>query len=123
MKIYKGTENSVHLIGGLKEKPEVYETLYGLIATAFLATKYSKFNKETQKYVDDTEWHRLVVKDDMARMLNEEGSAGQKVEVDGYLRTETESFEEKQTGNQKKITFTAVWVDKVKFTEKNTDNN
>lgn len=84
-KTYLGTRNSVVIIGGLKEVPTVYETDDGHIATVNLATNYR--TKKDGEYVDATEWHRVVVKNQGALFVQKYGRSGMRFLAEGWLRT------------------------------------
>ena len=86
MKIYKGTKNSVVLVGGLKEVPAIHESDYGHIATIDLATKWSVKN-DAGAYEDITEWHRVVVTNHHAQFIEKYGRNGMRLYIEGRLKT------------------------------------
>ncbi|NMZ71373.1 single-strand binding protein [Pseudomonas peli] len=80
--------NEVRLIGHMGAAPEVRYTPSGTaVATVTLATKKSRKNKETNEWVERTEWHRVVVWGKNAEFVGEYLGQGSYVLVNGELQT------------------------------------
>ena len=94
-KVYKGTENNVRIIGGLKSVPQVHVSEYGEIATINVATKSSTFDKESDSYIDTSCWHTVVVKNQYALFLKNYGHPGMRLLIDGFLKTRKIELPEK----------------------------
>jgi single-strand DNA-binding protein len=80
--------NKVMLIGHLGNAPEVKTTSGGMmVAKVSLATNSSKKNKDTGAWVDETEWHRVVMFDRLAEVAQQYMRKGSQVYIEGRLRT------------------------------------
>ena len=84
----KGTINKVVLIGRLGKDPEVRYTTSNIpVATLSLATNDRYKDKNTDQYVDTTEWHRVNVFGKQAETLGTYAKRGQLLYVEGRIRT------------------------------------
>ena len=80
--------NKVTLLGNVGGAPEKRVTQAGVaIVTCSLATTGYRYNKETQKSEDVTEWHRLVFFDGLAELVYGKVAKGDKLYVEGALKT------------------------------------
>lgn len=80
--------NKVTLLGNVGGAPEKRVTQAGAtIVTCSLATTGYRYNKETQKSEDVTEWHRLVFFDALAEVVYGRVAKGDKLYAEGALKT------------------------------------
>ena len=80
--------NKVIIIGNLGKDPEVHFSQGGIAFGNFsIATTESRKNKETDKWEDHTEWHRVVVLGRTAEVAKEYLHKGAKVYIEGRLQT------------------------------------
>lgn len=80
--------NKVILIGNLGKDPEVRYSPSGLaIATLSIATTSSTKDRQTGQWVDETEWHRVVLFDKSAEFTKQYMRKGSQVYVEGRLKT------------------------------------
>jgi len=84
-----GSVNKVILVGNLGKDPEIRATQNGKeIANMSVATSYSRKDKNTGKWVDCTEWHRIVVYSDVfVSIVKRFVRKGSKIYVEGELRS------------------------------------
>ena len=83
-----GTLNKVMLIGHLGDDVKIkHFDNGGCIARFPLATNESYTNKTTNEKVTNTDWHNIVVRNKAAEVCEKYLSKGDKVYVEGKLRT------------------------------------
>jgi single-strand DNA-binding protein len=83
-----GSLNKVHLIGNLGQDPRVELTTKGnKVASISVATSYKYKDAETGEKKEITEWHRVVLFNRLAEVVEEFLKKGMSVYVEGYLRT------------------------------------
>ncbi len=80
--------NKVMLIGNLGVDPEVRATPSGTyVANLRLATSYSRKDPQTGNWIDETEWHRVVLFNRTAEVAQQYLRKGSKVYIEGRLQT------------------------------------
>ena len=81
--------NRVDLRGNLGGNPEVRTMQSGKeVATFSLATNEAYKDRQTGDYVENTEWHRIVVfQEGLINMLKKHGEKGRLAHITGKLRT------------------------------------
>ena len=77
--------NRVMLAGRLGRDPERRETRSGLVVNLYVATRERK--KEGERWVDATEWHRVVCFGKTAELADRYLTKGRECIVEGKLRT------------------------------------
>ena len=83
-----GTLNKVMLIGHLGDDVKIkHFDNGGCIARFPLATNESYINKTTNEKVTNTDWHNIVVRNKAAEICEKYLSKGDKLYVEGKLRT------------------------------------
>ena len=83
-----GTLNKVMLIGHLGDDVKIkHFDNGGCIARFQLATNESYINKTTNEKVTNTDWHNIVVRNKAAEICEKYLSKGDKLYVEGKLRT------------------------------------
>ena len=83
-----GTLNKVMLIGHLGDNVKMkHFDNGGCIARFPLATNETYMNKATNEKVTNTDWHNIVVRNKAAEVCEKYLSKGDKVYVEGKLRT------------------------------------
>ncbi len=83
-----GTINKVILIGHLGDNVKMHYFEGGNSIGRFpLATNDSYINKMTNERVVNTEWHNIVVKNKLAEIFERYAKKGDKVYIEGRLRT------------------------------------
>jgi len=83
-----GTINKVILIGHLGDNVKMHYFEGGNAIGRFpLATNDSYVNKQTGERVVNTEWHNIVVRNKLAEIFEKYAHKGDKVYVEGRLRT------------------------------------
>lgn len=93
--------NRVFIMGHLGHTPELRTTPRG-IATCELNIATNRSRKEGEDWVDETEWHRVVLWEQRAETAARYLTKGGAVAVEGRLRTE--SWDDKQTGQKRQRT-------------------
>ncbi|NHA15192.1 single-stranded DNA-binding protein [Thioalkalivibrio sp. XN279] len=80
--------NKVILVGNLGADPESRTTPGGLTVTNFnVATSDRRRDKQSGDWVEETEWHRIVMFDKLAETAREYLRKGSQVYVEGRLQT------------------------------------
>jgi len=80
--------NKVMLIGRLTKDPELRTTPSGVnVCTLSVATNSSYFDKNTNKKIDNTEFHTVVLWRKLAEIANQYLSKGRQVYIEGKLQT------------------------------------
>lgn len=83
-----GTVNKVILIGHLGDNVKMHYFEGGNSIGRFpLATNESYINKQTNERVTNTEWHNIVVRNKLAEIFEKYARKGDKVYLEGRLRT------------------------------------
>lgn len=83
-----GTLNKVMLIGHLGDEVKMhYFEGGGCVGRFPLATNESYTNKQTNERVSNTEWHNIVVRNKGAEICEKYLSKGDKVYIEGRLKT------------------------------------
>ena len=83
-----GTLNKVMLIGHLGDEVKMhYFEGGGAIGRFPLATNETYTNKQTNERVTNTEWHNVVVRNKAAEIFEKYVSKGDKVYIEGRLKT------------------------------------
>jgi single-strand DNA-binding protein len=80
------TVNKVILIGNIGQDPEIRYTQNGSAVANFRVATNKVWKKEGRK-VEETEWHRIVAFGKLAEIVQEYMVKGNKVYVEGELRT------------------------------------
>ncbi len=57
------------------------------LASIFLATKEEVFDEDTQEFNYTTEWHRIIVENEIAEYCEQNLKKGDKIYIEGVLRT------------------------------------
>ena len=80
--------NKVILVGNLGADPESRTTPGGLTVTNFnVATSDRRRDKQSGDWVEETEWHRIVMFDKLAETAREYLRKGSQVYLEGRLQT------------------------------------
>ncbi len=83
-----GSLNKVMLIGNLGDDVKMHQFEDGGCIGRFpIATNESYTNKQTGEKVDNTEWHNIIVKNKAAEICSKYLKKGDKVYVEGKLKT------------------------------------
>jgi single-strand DNA-binding protein len=84
----KGTLNKVILIGRLGADPEVrYMPNGGAVTNLRLATNDGYKDKNTGQFVENTEWHRVVLFNKLAEVAGQYAQKGKLLYIEGRIRT------------------------------------
>ena len=84
----KGTVNKVILLGRLGADPEIRFMPSGAaVANLRLATNDGYKDKQTGQFVENTEWHRVVVFGKQAEVIGEYCKKGSNIYIEGRIRT------------------------------------
>lgn len=81
--------NKVMLLGNVGQEPQIRTTQNGKkIASFTLATKEGYKNKQTGEFVDQTQWHKVVIyNENIANIVEKYVSKGSKLFIEGTLQT------------------------------------
>ncbi len=80
--------NKAIIIGNLGQDPEIRYTQSGMAACKLSVATTSKYkNKQTDEWVEETEWHRVTVWGKSAEHCNTYLTKGKKVYVEGRIKT------------------------------------
>lgn len=83
-----GTLNKVMLIGHLGDEVKMHYFDGGNALGRFpIATNETYINKQTNEKVTTTEWHNIVVKNKLAQLCEQYLTKGDKVYVEGKIKT------------------------------------
>ncbi len=83
-----GSVNKVILIGNLGRDPEVRRLENGAIVASFpIATSETYTDRTTGERKDNTDWHNIVVWRGLAEVVEKYVRKGQKIYVEGKLKT------------------------------------
>ena len=84
----KGTVNKVVLLGRLGQDPEVrYMPSGAAVANISLATVDGYKDAQTGQFIDNTEWHRVVIFGKQAETVQQYVRKGGQLFIEGRLRT------------------------------------
>lgn len=84
----KGTLNKVILIGRLGADPEVrYMPSGGAVTNLRLATNDGYKDKNTGQFIENTEWHRVVLFNKLAEVAGQYAQKGKLLYIEGRIRT------------------------------------
>jgi len=84
----KASVNKVILVGSLGHDPEVSITDSGLkVSTISIATNDGTKDKVTGKWIESTEWHRVVLWDKLADVAGQYLKKGSLVYIEGRIQT------------------------------------
>ncbi|MCK5662504.1 MAG: single-stranded DNA-binding protein [Thiotrichaceae bacterium] len=84
----KGTVNKVTLLGRLGADPEMRAVSSGGAVTNLrIATNSGYKDKNTGKFVETTEWHRVVLFNRLAEIAGQYLQTGRSVYIEGRIRT------------------------------------
>lgn len=80
--------NKVILVGRLGSDPEVRNLESGSVVANFNIATSEKYKNKSGELVEQTEWHRLELWDNQAKIAQQYLKKGDQVYVEGKLRTE-----------------------------------
>ena len=81
--------NKVMLLGNVGQDPRINYFSNGNAAMNFsLATSYSYKDKQTDEWVDKTEWHNIFIAGKLAEIMQDKVRKGTRMFVEGQLFTE-----------------------------------
>ena len=84
----KGTLNKVILIGRLGADPEVrYMPSGGAVTNLRLATNDGYKDKTSGQFIENTEWHRVVLFNKLAEVAGQYAQKGKLIYIEGRIRT------------------------------------
>ena len=84
----KGTVNKVILLGRLGADPEVRYMPSGMsVANLRLATNDGYKDRQTGQFVENTEWHRVVIFGKQAETVAQYTQKGSLLYIEGRIRT------------------------------------
>ncbi len=84
----KGTINKVILLGRLGADPEVRYMPSGMsVANLRLATNDGYKDRQTGQFIENTEWHRVVIFGKQAEVIQQYTQKGSLLYVEGRIRT------------------------------------
>ena len=81
--------NKVILIGNVGNDPEVRYLDGGSVVAKFSVATNERYTTRTGEQVESTEWFRVEVWNDQAKIIEKYVRKGQQIYVEGRLRTET----------------------------------
>lgn len=106
-----GSVNRVILLGRLGKDPEVKYTQSGQALARFSLATDDRRKDESGNWVDQTEWHNIVVFGKQAETAGEYAKKGSLVYVEGKLRYR--SWDDKESGQKRYMT--EIWGDRWQF--------
>lgn len=97
----KGTVNKVIVMGTIGKTPEVRYMPSGIAAVNIsIATNDGYKDKQTNQYIDVTEWHRVVAFGKQAEVIGQYCEKGNKIYIEGRISTnkwQDKNGQERQT--------------------------
>jgi single-strand DNA-binding protein len=81
--------NKVILVGNLGSDPEIRSLPSGSTVATFNIATSEAYNNKNGERVEQTEWHRIELWDNLAKIAEQYLKKGNQVYVEGKLRTET----------------------------------
>lgn len=122
-----GTLNKVILIGHLGEDVKMHYFENGNCIGRFpLATNEVYINKTTNEKITSTEWHNLVVRNKAAELCEKHLSKGDKIYIEGRIRTrqwQTEDGSQRQTSEIQVMEFVFLNTKKELTSEQRNEEN
>jgi single-strand DNA-binding protein len=94
--------NKVILIGNLGKDPEVKYTPQGTAVAKFSLATAERYKDKNGEWQERTEWHNITAWARTAEIAGEYLKKGSKVYIEGRLQTD--SWDDKQTGQKKYMT-------------------
>lgn len=91
--------NKVFLIGNVGRRPEFLQSRYGEFVVFTLATHNSWFDKNTNSWNRNTEWHRIVCYNDRGVQIARNLDVGSYAFIDGSIRMR--KYQDKATGQSR----------------------
>jgi single-strand DNA-binding protein len=91
--------NKVILLGNLGKDPEVNFLPSGTAVAKFGLATSERFKDKSGEWQDRTEWHNVVAFGKLAEIVRDYVKKGNKLYVEGSLRTST--WDDKQTGQKR----------------------
>lgn len=82
----KGINKSI-LVGNVANNPSLAHNTHETYLKIIVATNDSSWSEEERKYVEETEYHTVVISGNFAESMNHRVSKGQKVYVEGKHKT------------------------------------
>jgi single-strand DNA-binding protein len=84
----KGTINKVIILGRLGVEPEVRYMPSGIsVANLRLATNDGYKDRQTGQFIENTEWHRVVIFGKQAEVIQQYAQKGSLLYIEGRIRT------------------------------------
>ncbi len=114
----KGTVNKVILIGRLGQDPELKYTPSGAAVVTLSVATNTSYKGQDGNYVENTEWHRVVLWRKQAEAAAQYTKKGHRVYVEGKLTTR--SWDDKD--GIKRYT-TEIQADSIQFLESRADSS
>jgi single-strand DNA-binding protein len=100
--------NKVILLGNLGSDPEVRHLDNGSVVARFNIATSEAYNNKSGERVEQTEWHRIEMWDNLAKLAEQYLKKGNTVYVEGKLRTETWTNKEGQQQSGMRVRATAM---------------
>jgi len=91
--------NKVILLGNLGKDPEVKYTPQGTAVAKFSLATTERYKDKEGNWQDRTEWHNIVAWQRLAEIVGEYLKKGNKVYVEGAIRTN--SWDDRESGQKK----------------------
>ena len=85
----KGTINKSIILGRVGNDPDIRQTPNGMfVANLSIATNEGYKDKQTDQYIEQTEWHRVVIFGKQAETVKKYVTKGSLIYIEGKLKTE-----------------------------------
>ncbi len=85
----QGTINKSIILGRVGNDPDISQTPNGMfVANLSIATNESYKDKQTNQYIEQTEWHRVVVFGKQAETVQKYVTKGSLIYIEGKIKTE-----------------------------------
>lgn len=79
--------NKIILLGNCGKDPETRHTASGMqVCSVSIATSSKRKDKNTGEYVEDTQWHRVIVYDKLAEIAGKYLQKGKQVYIEGRMK-------------------------------------
>lgn len=118
----KGTVNKVFLLGRLGAEPDIKYTPSGVaIANLSLATNDGYKDNKTGKFIEQTEWHRVIVFGKQAETVQQYCHKGALLYIEGRIRTN--KWQDKEGNDRYTTEIMASSVQMVGGKQDSSDNN
>lgn len=119
----KGTVNKVILLGRLGADPEIRYMPSGMsVATVRLATNDGYKDRQSGQFIENTEWHRVVIFGKQAEIVSQYTRKGSLLYIEGRIRTNKWQDQNGQERYTTEITATEMQLIGGKHDD-NTNNN